>query len=191
MDEKGLIQACKQRSIFAQRLLYTRYAPLLRGVCVRYLKNADDVSDVLQEGFIEIFKCLDQYKGEGAFVGWLKRVMIHSAIDFIRKNKKYRLEDVKEDMDLAEDPFDEAEYLKLLDMPGYEAHMLKALHSLPEILSTVFSMFYVDELSHKEISSLLEIDEITSRTRLNRAKKLLKEYLLNFLKSTQDYARSN
>ncbi|WP_037575762.1 RNA polymerase sigma factor [Sporocytophaga myxococcoides] len=191
MDEKELIRACKERSIFAQRLLYTRYAPLLRGVCVRYLKNPDDVSDVLQDGFIEIFKCLDQYKGDGSFVGWLKRVMIHSAIDFIRKNKKYKLEDIKEDMDLAEDSFDEAEYLKLLDMPGYEVYMLKALHSLPEILSTVFSMFYVDELSHKEISSLLEIDEITSRTRLNRAKKLLKEYLLNYLKSTQDYARSN
>ncbi|MBO9703560.1 MAG: sigma-70 family RNA polymerase sigma factor [Sporocytophaga sp.] len=191
MDEKELIRACKERSIFAQRLLYTRYAPLLRGVCVRYLKNPDDVSDVLQEGFIEIFKCLDQYKGEGSFIGWLKRVMIHSAIDFIRKNKKYRLEDVKEEIDLSEDTFDEAEYLKLLDMPGYEGYMLKALHSLPEILSTVFSMFYVDELSHKEISSLLEIDEITSRTRLNRAKKLLKEYLLNFLKSAQDYARSN
>jgi RNA polymerase sigma-70 factor, ECF subfamily len=188
MDEKELIEACRECSVTGQRLLYRKHAPFLRGVCSRYLRCGEDAKDALQEAFVEIFKCIPQYKGQGSFEGWLKKIAIHTCIDHLRKNRKFRSEGLVPETDISETPFEEAEYLQLLDLPEYEKILLEILHDLPPILSVVFNLFYIDDLPHKEIAALLKIDEVTSRTRLSRAKQLIKEKLTGFIK-TREYAR--
>ncbi|HTF80548.1 MAG TPA: RNA polymerase sigma factor [Cytophagales bacterium] len=189
MDELELIAACQEHSLVAQKMLYKRYAPMLRGVCTRYMKNEEDAKDVLQDAFVEIYKCIPQYSGQGVFVGWLKKVVIHTAIDYIRKQRKYKHESLMDESIYEDETTEEALYLKLLDMPDYEAQLLHALQALPVILSAVFNMFYIDDLSHKEIAALLKIDEVTSRTRLNRARQMIKDNLMKII-NVPTYERS-
>lgn len=181
MQEQELIKQCKKRSSNAQRLLYIQYASKLKAVCMRYFKYPEDVKDAMQEGFIEIFKSIDSYQGNGSFEGWLKRVMFTTCIDLIRRRKKWAVEPLDESFEMMDQDTDESTCLQLLDHAYYQEHLLQSLHNLPTILSVVFNLYYVDDLSHKEIAKLLEINEITSRTRLDRARKLVKEYLTNLL----------
>jgi RNA polymerase sigma-70 factor (ECF subfamily) len=181
MDEKELIQLCKKRNAIGQKMLYGKYAPILKGICVRYLKNKEDVSDALQEAFVEIFKSIDGYKDLGSFEGWMKRIMITNCIDLLRKRKRNQLESLDEQDDVSDSELDEKEYLKLLDLPNYQELLLDVLNHLPEILTQVFNLYYIDDLSHKEIATILEINEVTSRTRLDRARKLVKSELAKLL----------
>lgn len=181
MDEQELIQLCKKRNTLGQKMLYGKYAPILKGICVRYLKNKEDVNDALQEAFVEIFKSIGGYKGIGSFEGWMKRIMITNCIDLLRKRKRNQLESLDEQDDASDSELDEKEYLKLLDLPNYQELLLNALNQLPEILTQVFNLYYMDDMSHKDIAVMLDINEVTSRTRLDRARKLVKNELAKLL----------
>lgn len=169
--EREMISNCKKFDPRAQKRLYDRYSPVLRGVCSRYCRDAEEVKDILQEGFLKIFTKIDQYSGEGNFEGWMKTIVINTALEFYRKNTRQHIVHV-EDMAIFEDSL--TEDLSFMESMEVEV-IMKGIQALQEEYRVVFNMFFLDDYSHKEIATLLCIDESASRKRLQRAKMMLKE----------------
>lgn len=177
-SEQELINYCKKFDARAQKLLYEMYAPKMRGITSRYCKDKSEVSDILQDGFLKIFTKIDQYNGVGSFEGWMKTIIINTALEYYRKqqnNKLVVVEDYSkyENIEAEDDSFLDTVKLDLL---------LQTIQNLPIEYRSVFNMFYIDDYSHKEIAQLLEIDESLSRKRLQRAKNMLKEKLMTQIK---------
>ena len=133
-------------------------------VCRRYLKNDEDILEVLNNGFLNVFKKISQFKGEGSFEGWIKRIIIHKSLDYIKLNKKY-----KEHIRL-EDQVAEVRDWSLDAMKMEEQEIETLIEELPDVLQTVFNLFVVEGYSHKEISAMLNINESTSRWYLLKAR---------------------
>lgn len=178
-----LVKQCRKGSIEAQKAFYDRFSSLLRGVCRRYIACPEEAKDVFQDGMMEIYKSLNTYKHQGSLKGWVKTVMRNTAIDHIRKSKKdpmymEQIVEVKE-----ETSEEELYYLKLLDIPEFDRTLIAVLNKMPTILSTVFNMYYIDNMNHKEVAKKLGIEEVTSRTRLNRARNIVMKELKVLLKN--------
>lgn len=149
------------------------------GVCLRYCGNTDDANDLLQEGFIKIFKNLSRFRGEGSFEGWIRRIFINTSIEHFRKKiKLYNVSEVQEntieDTDLtALDTLAQKDLLVLINelSPGYK---------------TIFNMHVVEGYSHKEIAAMLGITEGTSKSQLARAKAVLKKSLEKLINKTSN-----
>src|SRR6185503_9024014 len=90
LDEHSLVQECLKRNSNAQRILYKKFFPKMIAVCLRYLKNKEDASEVMNTAFLKVFEKIKQYKSEGSLEGWIKKIVINSSLDFIRRNKTYR-----------------------------------------------------------------------------------------------------
>lgn len=153
----------------AQNELYHRYAPKLWGVCLRYAKNRMSAEDILQEGFIRIFTYLDKYSGEGSFEGWLRRIMVNTAINYYKKNLKTGKE---------------MEYTEVFAAKSYEPdaisqisneEVLGLVQELPDGYRTVFNLYVVEGYSHRDIGEMMGISENTSKSQLSRARNLLQE----------------
>ena len=168
ITESDLIKECIEGNRGAQEELYKRFAPKMYAVCMRYANNADDAQDLLQEGFIKVYKNLSKFRAEGSFEGWVRRVFVNTSIEhFRRKNTLYSItekeENVVEDADIsALDNLAEKDIINLIRelSPGYR---------------TVFNMYVVEGYSHKEIGNILGISEGTSKSQLARAKAILQK----------------
>lgn len=187
-SETQLIQACLKSNNEAQRQFYLRYAPILKGVCMRYEKDKDKVSDILQDLFIKIFKNLSKYSGEGSFEGWLKRMTVNHCIDHINKNKKLFEVSLGENDDFTEEDNDsDSDIISQLIDAGYTKQMLlDIIHSLPVNYASIFNMYFLDNLNHQEIAIHFKITESLSRKWLFRAKELVKKQLLLILNSNNN-----
>jgi RNA polymerase sigma-70 factor (ECF subfamily) len=162
-----LVRSCLAGDQRAQKQLYDRFAPCLLGVCYRYVQNSHEAEDVLQEGFIRAFRYLKDFRGDGSLEGWLRRIIVTTALNFIKKQKNFRTEfeitaarDAKhEELDALE-KLDNKEVMDLIQQlsPGYRA---------------VLNLFAIEGYSHKEIGEMLNIGESTSRSQFVRAKQLL------------------
>lgn len=191
-----IIEGCRQYNKFAQKLLYEMYAPKMKGICSRYVSDNETMKDIVQEGFIKVFSNIRQYKGDGSFDGWLKRIFINTAISHIRKNKKIHnhinIEDVDESYfqdtegyyskeNVTFDKTDSktsqfnAEHILLADLS--ELELLSALQKIPEKYRVVFNLSCIENIKHEEIAEILDIDIATSRTRLLRARNIIKKEL--------------
>ncbi len=153
----------------AQNELYRRYVPKLWGVCLRYAKNRMSAEDILQEGFIRIFTYLDKYKGDGSFEGWIRRIMVNTAINYYKKNLKTGKE---------------MEYTEVFAAKSYEPdavsqisnnEVLDLVQELPHGYRTVFNLYVMEGYSHKDIGKALNISENTSKSQLSRARSLLQD----------------
>jgi RNA polymerase sigma factor (sigma-70 family) len=161
-----------------QEELYRRFAPKMYAVCMRYANNTDDAQDLLQEGFIKVYRNLEKFRAEGSFEGWVRRVFVNTSIEhFRRKNKLYSItekeETVIEDSDItALDNLAEKDIIGLVQelSPGYR---------------TVFNMYVVEGYSHKEIGNILGISEGTSKSQLARAKAILQKRVQERLEETR------
>jgi RNA polymerase sigma factor (sigma-70 family) len=168
IPESDLIRACIAGNRAMQEELYRRFAPKMYAVCMRYANNADDAQDLLQEGFIKVYRNLEKFRAEGSFEGWVRRVFVNTSIEhFRRKNTLYSItekeENVIEDSDItALDNLAEKDIIALVQelSPGYR---------------TVFNMYVVEGYSHKEIGNILGISEGTSKSQLARAKAILQK----------------
>jgi RNA polymerase sigma factor (sigma-70 family) len=159
--------ACLKGERWAQNWLYQRYKTSLFGVCLRYADDRASAEDLLQEGFIRIFTRLDQYKGEGSFEGWMRRVMVHTAIEaFRKKNRRISTQSLQDE---TTEPFAEWSFADQMSLD----QLLALIQALPEGCRTVFNLFAVEGYSHKEIAELLGITEGTSRSQLAFARKKL------------------
>ncbi|WP_350287471.1 RNA polymerase sigma factor [uncultured Croceitalea sp.] len=166
-----LVEQCKANNRKAQLQLYKKYCDGMFCVAMRFLKNADDAEDVLQESFIKAFQRIEQYKGEVTFGAWLKRIVVNGSIDFL-KAKKQKLVELDEGyMHITEDGNWEVE--DNIDLEKVKS----AIQTLPENYRFVVQLFLVEGFDHSEISQILGISETASRTRLLRGKGHLKELL--------------
>ena len=175
MEENELIKACIKNDQQAYNLLFKKYGPIMLLVCMRYMSDEDEAKDVLQNGFIKVFKSIKSFKFNGSFEGWIKKIMINEALGALRQKKKFNLDsaDVYEKTDLAAEESDE-------DINQYQFtqhELLQTLKALPENFKVVFNLYCFEKYSHKEIAKALSIKTETSRSRLTRARKILKEKL--------------
>ena len=162
-----LINSCKKGDRAAQRVLYDRLAPRMFPVCIRYVGDRTLAEDILQDGFVTLFTKLDNYKGDGSFEGWARRIFVTTALMYLRK--KYALK-MSDDLEVAKGLKTEVTG-QIADI-GYK-ELMEMVMSLPTGFRTVFNMYAVEGYSHKEIADILGISEVTSRTQYSRARAIL------------------
>ena len=166
MSLDKLINRCKQRDIRAQSEVYQLFAGKLFALCLKYSKNYQEAQDNLQDGFITIFSKIEQYKFKGSFEGWLKRIIINTALQKYREKNVLNLisEEIPVEIEVEIDELDIS-----LDF------LLKIIQELPNRYRLVFNMYVLDGYSHKEIAELLEISVGTSKSNLSRGRYILKK----------------
>jgi RNA polymerase sigma factor (sigma-70 family) len=157
-----------------QEELYRRFSPRMYAVCLRYAGNSEEAQDILQEGFIKIFKKLDTFRSEGSFEGWIRRIFVNTAIEHFRRKKYLQPVTEKEESTL------EGNYLSVLDSLA-ERDILDLVQQLSPGYRTVFNMYVVEGYTHKEIGDIMGISEGTSKSQLSRAKVILQEMVKKFL----------
>src|SRR5204863_2651356 len=157
-----------------QEELYKRFSPRMYAVCLRYAGNAEEAEDILQEGFIKVFKKLNSFRSEGSFEGWVRRIFVNTAIEHFRK-KRY-LQPVTE----KEENTIEGKYFSVLDELA-EKDILALVQELSPGYRTVFNMYVVEGYTHKEIADILGISEGTSKSQLARARMILQDMVINHL----------
>lgn len=171
MNESDLIKACVSKNPRAQRILYDKYSAKLMTVCRRYYSSTEEAEDAFQEGFVKIFSKIAEYKYEGSFDGWLRRVMVNTILDMMRRNKKHAYHE-----DVTEMPNITAQTNSPLDdMSAQE--LMNVLTTLPDGYRTVFNLFAIEGYSHKEIADQLGITESTSKSQFLRARAYLQKRL--------------
>jgi len=173
LTEEQLIKGCVQNDVACQRLLFERYAGKLMTICLRYSCDKPEAEDMLQDAFIKIFSHIRQYKFEGSFEGWLKRIVVNCALKTIQKKKTRFIEISNHD---AAAPQSDSFVLSSLT----EDELIKMISSLPDGYRIVFNLYVMEGFSHDEIAAMLGIQAATSRSQLVKARKLLqKQILLN------------
>lgn len=171
MDEKEMLRLCRKDDRTAQEALYRLYAPEMLGVCYRYTKSIDDAEDVLQDGFIKVFTQLKQFRGDGALAGWIRRIMVTTAISYLRRHNRYRNQ-----MDFDNQPLHVA-------VPEVATHKLQTeelmdlIRRLPAGYQTVFNLVGIEGYDHTEVASMLGISVQTSRSQYSRARAQLMKWV--------------
>jgi RNA polymerase sigma-70 factor (ECF subfamily) len=170
--EEELINGCKARIRSAQRSLYDQYSSKMYALCYRYVKDSMEAEDVLVTAFTRIFERIDQFKGEGSFEGWIRRVVVNEALTYLRRNRSMYLET---DLEAAER---EPHYQNISDHLEAE-ELMQMIQELPSGYRIVFNLYAIDGYSHKEIADQLGISENTSKSQLSRARTALQKMLLD------------
>ena len=168
IPESDLIKGCLAGNRRMQEELYNRFSPRMYAVCLRYAGNAEEAEDILQEGFVKIFKKLDSFRSEGSFEGWVRRIFVNTSIEHFRRKRYLMPVTEKEENTL------EGKYTSVLDELG-EKDILALIQELSPGYRTVFNMYVVEGYTHKEIADMLGISEGTSKSQLSRAKVILQE----------------
>ena len=174
MFQTEIIEKCKQNNRLAQMQLYNQYCNGMYIVANRFVKDAAEAEDVVQEAFIKAFTKLHQYKAEVTFGAWLKRIVINKSIDFLKSKKQYLI------------ALDEV-HLKIVDIPNDDKWLVddaitidevkSAINSLPDKYKYVVMLYLIEGYDHQEISGILKISEVASRTQLSRGKQKLQDLL--------------
>lgn len=171
MTEEAILQGCLENKPSAQKELYLRYSPKMLGVCFRYGHNREDAEDMLQEGFIKVFSQIHNFENRGSFEGWIRRIMVHTCINVLKKNKKF-----SDSVDLIH-----ASALQVREesIPSIlqAKEVVVCIRMLPIGYRTVLNLFAIEGFSHREIGEMLDIEESTSRSQYTRAKAMLEDIL--------------
>lgn len=171
MTDKDLVEGCMMGKAHAQKALYDQYAGPMMSLCLRYTNGKDEAQDILQEGFIKVFKNMSSYSGSGPLGGWIRRIMINTALIHIRKEKKWAYkEDVVEQTHLSAGGPN-----ALDDMTADE--LMKIINSMPMGYKTVFNLYAIEGYKHKEIAEKLDISENTSKTQYKKARAYIQKLL--------------
>ena len=165
--ELNAIELCIKGNRSAQRAIYERLAPKMFPVCLRYVGLRDKAEDVLQDGFVTLYAKISTYKGEGSFEGWARKIFVNTALMYLRKNDALKM---SEELDNVRSH--SSSTVSALDNLGYQ-ELIRLIAELPAGFRTVFNLFAIEGLSHKEISEILNISEVTSRSQYSRARQWL------------------
>ena len=168
MSEKELIERCVANERQSQETLYRQHADKMYNVCLTYAKDEDEACDILQEGFIKVFRSLGSYGFNGSFEGWVRKIMINTALSVYQKRKK-ETENLSVYKTFVESSID-----NILDKLNAE-ELISLVNHLPVKAGMVLKLFAIEGYEHKEIAELMGISEGTSKSQLNRARGLLKE----------------
>lgn len=172
MTEQAILTGCLQNDPVAQRELYNRYSPKMLSVCYRFAQNREDAEDMLQEGFIRVFTQIKSFRNSGSFEGWVRRIVVHTCINFLKKHKKF-----SESIDLA---YVTNVQVKEEAIPSLmlARQVVECIRLLPVGYRTVLNLYAIEGYSHKEIATMLDIEESTSRSQCTRAKTMLETILV-------------
>ena len=169
-NEDELIKGCVRRERNAQKRLYETFSSKMYALCCRYVKDAMEAEDVLVTAFTKILDRIDQYKGEGSFEGWIRRVVVNEALTYLRRNRSMYIETELEAADREPD-------YQLISDHLVEEDLLNMIQELPAGYRIVFNLYAIDGYSHKEIADQLSISENTSKSQLSRARVFLQKLL--------------
>lgn len=172
MTEELMLQGCLENIASAQEALYHRFSPRMLGVCYRFARNREDAEDMLQEGFIKVFSQIHQFRNQGALEGWVRKIIVHTCINVLKKNKKFT-----DSVDLFHA---NSIYLNENNIPSIlqAKQVIECIRLLPVGYKTVLNLYAIEGYSHKEIASILDIEESTSRSQYTRAKSMLEDLLI-------------
>jgi RNA polymerase sigma-70 factor (ECF subfamily) len=171
--QQEILEACKKGNRLAQRHFYEHFKDKMFGVCLRYANNRQDAEDMLQEGFIKVFRDLHQYQGLGSLEGWVRRVIVNVALQMLRKQKN-----AFETMELDHVAYRFGEEMTVFEEGNELAKaLIKLMHKLPTGFRTVLNLYVMEEFSHAQIAEELGISIGTSKSQLNRAKAHLRALL--------------
>lgn len=172
MSEEAILQGCLKNQPAAQQELYSKYSPKMLSVCYRFARNREDAEDMLQEGFIRVFTQIHQFQNKGSFEGWIRRIIVHTCINHLKKYKKFN-----DSVDIAQ-----AHTLQVREdsVPSIiqAKQIVECIRMLPIGYRTVLNLFAIDGYTHREIAGMLDIEESTSRSQYTRAKAMLEQILI-------------
>lgn len=177
--DADIVQGCLKNEKFFQELLYNQHSRKMFGICLRYAPDRDVANDIFQEGFIKVFRSLNQFKGDSALSSWMYRIFVSTAINYIQRQIKPRMEvSLNENLNNFEssDEISDDEKEHWLNHINTD-EALEMVQKLPEKYRLIINLYAVDKHNHKEIAELLNINETSSRSQLSRARKLLSEML--------------
>jgi len=170
-SEEELVHRWLNNDVKAHELFYKRFAPKMYGVCLRFAKNRMEADDFLQEGFIKVFANLRSFRNEGSLEGWIRKTIVNTAINLIKKNVKF----------LKDAEIEKADFLPHQDAGVFETlcveELLDLIGSLPVGYRMVFNLNVIEGYTHKEIGALLGISENTSKSQLSRARQALQRQI--------------
>jgi RNA polymerase sigma factor (sigma-70 family) len=173
--EEQIVRGCIAGKREFQKKLYDTYSGKMLFVCMRYTKNREEAEDVMQDAFIKVFKNIHTFKFMGSFEGWVRRIMVHTAIEHIRRKKQTTVfDDIENVLHHPESETDASGKLS-------EKELLRMLTLLPDGYRTVFNLYVIEGYAHKEIATMLNINEGTSKSQLSKAKDHLKTLLHKYL----------
>ena len=172
MTEEALLQGCLRKQPAAQKALYEKYSAKMLAVCFRYAHSREDAEDMLQEGFIKVFSQIHSFENRGAFEGWIRRIMVHTCINTLKKNKKFN-----ESVDIIHAT---SLQVKEENIPSIlqAKQVVECIRLLPIGYRTVLNLYAIEGFSHREIGGMLDIEESTSRSQYTRAKAMLEDILV-------------
>lgn len=187
MEEQQLSILCKRGDSNARKILYETYAGYMLGICIRYVGDKHVAQDLLHDGFLKIFASFEKFtwRGNGSLRAWMSRIMVNMAIEYLRRERNGRLvfeegagniSGKEEKLGLYVDP--QADKMSLVP----ESVIMKFIAELPQGYRTVFNLFVFEEKSHKEIASMLGINERSSSSQLLRAKSALARRINEYIK---------
>lgn len=171
MTEREIIAGCLRGDPGSQRELYERYAASMFGICCRYVRDRAAAEDLLHDGFITVYTKMGEYRGEGSFEGWCRRIFVNTALGYLRRQKVMGIPDQLEGVR----SLDTKETDAIEKMSGDE--LLRIVAELPDGYRTILNLYAVEGYSHKEIGEMLGISENTSRSQYSRARGRLIEVL--------------
>jgi RNA polymerase sigma factor (sigma-70 family) len=186
MSDQQIIKLCAKHDRKAQQILYDRYSRLLLGVCLRYATDKAEAEDILQDSFLKIFFNIKEYSGTGSFIGWLRKIVVNTAITHYHKNLKYRYHVDIEDyisVETGTSSFEEDFFTS--------DELFKVLNELPTGYRMVFNLYAVEGYKHKEIAEMLSIDTNTSKSQYSRAKAVIRDKLEKLGKLKSSYSGSD
>jgi len=172
MTEEALLKGCLNNEASAQRELYNKYSSKMLAVCYRFAHNREDAEDMLQEGFIKVFTQIHSYEGRGSFEGWIRRIVVHTCINILKRNKKFN-----ESVDLIHAT---TAIVREETVPAIiqAKQIVECIRLLPIGYRTVLNLYAVEGYSHREIALMLDIEESTSRSQYTRARAMLEDILI-------------
>ena len=170
ISESDLIQGSINGDRRMQELLYKNYSPKMYGVCLRYSGNTNDAQDILQEGFVKVFKNLSRFRGEGSFEGWIRRIFVNTAIEHYRRKVNMYPVTENQENNVEDKDWSALDRLALKDLLGM-------IQELSPGYRTVFNLYVIEGYTHRDISEMLGISEGTSKSQLARAKAILQNVI--------------
>jgi RNA polymerase sigma factor (sigma-70 family) len=184
-DDEKIIRGCLEGKRQAQNQLYHRYAPTMLGVCLRYSRSREEAEDLLQEGFIKVFNHIGHFKGTGSFEGWIRRIMVNTAINHYHAALKQQFLHVENLDNLGHLAEQESEPIfdhtvESIDIPP--DLVMNLIQKMPEGYRMVLNMYVFEGYQHKEIADMLGISENTSKSQLSKGRKYLKSLVFDATK---------
>lgn len=171
MSDEEMLKGCKANESDAQKYLFDKYVKKMTGICCRYVDSYEEAQDIVQDGFIKVFNKIGTFSGKGSIEGWIRRIMINTALDYLRRIKASRY-----DVDITEIEYKVEGKQEIIEKMQAD-DLLSIIRTLPKGYRTVFNLYAIEGYSHKEIAKKLDISQNTSKSQYSRARSLLQKKL--------------